>query len=211
MNKSDEKSIHPKNVGWLEYKLTSQEMDYVWRCIENKKEKWNTHLAGNISSSHLLMDRGNWFWLNTLKPLCKKYIEEFYDVGLKIPTNQMHPYYLKEWWVNYQRQGEFNPLHDHTGVYSFVIWMKIPFDYREQNKKKFAAHSNNPVISAFQFQYNNLFGQSEFYNYCLSSEDEGSMLFFPAQLDHQVYPFYDCEEDRISVSGNVLINTMKLL
>ena len=32
-----------------------------------------------------------------------------------------------------------------------------------------------------------------------------------SKLNHQVYPFYDCEEDRISVSGNVLINTMKLL
>ena len=151
MNKSDVKSIHPKNVGWLEYKLTSQEMDYVWRCIENKKEKWNTRLAGNISSSHLLMDRGNWFWLNTLKPLCEKYIEEFYDVGLKVPTSQRHPYHLDEWWVNYQKQGEFNPLHSHTGIYSFVIWMKIPFDYREQNKKKFAAHSNNPVISCLLY------------------------------------------------------------
>ena len=25
-----------------------------------------------------------------------------------------------------------NPLHNHTGVYSFVIWMKIPFDYDDQ-------------------------------------------------------------------------------
>ena len=28
----------PPNLGWLEYKLDSQEIDYVWRCIKNKKE-----------------------------------------------------------------------------------------------------------------------------------------------------------------------------
>ena len=43
--------------------------------------------------------------------------------------------------------------------------------------------------------------------YHLSSEDEGTMLLFPAQLNHQVYPFFDCNEDRISVSGNIALNS----
>ena len=38
---------------------------------------------------------------------------------------------------------------------------------------------------------------------CLSSEDEGRMLFFPASLQHQVYPFYGTEEERITISGNI--------
>ena len=32
---------------------------------------------------------------------------------------------------------------------------------------------------------------------------EGTMLFFPAQLQHGVYPFYESDEVRISISGNV--------
>ena len=40
-------------------------------------------------------------------------------------------------------------------------------------------------------------------NFTLSPEDEGRMLFFPAELQHQVYPFYECEEERITVSGNI--------
>jgi len=28
---------------------------------------------------------------------------------------------------------------------------------------------------------------------------------------HQVNPFYDCDEDRISISGNVSVNTKELL
>ena len=36
------KYCSPPNVGWLEYKLKSKEMDYLWRCIENKNEENNS-------------------------------------------------------------------------------------------------------------------------------------------------------------------------
>ena len=29
------------------------------------------------------------------------------------------------------------------------------------------------------------------------------MLFFPAKLMHTVYPFYNCDKERISISGNI--------
>ena len=29
------------------------------------------------------------------------------------------------------------------------------------------------------------------------------MLFFPAKLMHSVYPFYECDKERISISGNI--------
>ena len=47
--------------------------------------------------------------------------------------------------------------------------------------------------------------------YDLNESHEGTMLFFPAKLRHQVYPFYNCDEERISVSGNILVNTSKRL
>ena len=48
---ADAKPIHPPNFGWLEYKLSSEEMEYVWKCIENKQEDCKKILAGNIDSS----------------------------------------------------------------------------------------------------------------------------------------------------------------
>ena len=39
----------------------------------------------------------------------------------------------------------------------------------------------------------------------MSPEMEGTMIFFPAKLKHTVYPFYDCKEERISISGNISI------
>jgi hypothetical protein len=33
------------------------------------------------------------------------------------------------------------------------------------------------------------------------------MLFFPATLRHVVYPFFNCDGERISVSGNIILDT----
>ena len=63
-----------KVLGWLEYKLSPKEMDYIWRCIGNKnKEKANDSLAGHISGSYFLQDKSDWFWMNTLIPLMDQY------------------------------------------------------------------------------------------------------------------------------------------
>ena len=52
-------------------------------------------------------------------------------------------------------------------------------------------------------------GQVTDYTYAMNSDMEGTMLLFPAKLTHQVYPFYNCDEDRISISGNITLNTSK--
>ncbi len=43
---------------------------------------------------------------------------------------------LNQFWVNYQYKTEFNPYHDHSEVYSFAIWFKIPYDWEEHSKLK---------------------------------------------------------------------------
>ena len=211
MKDKDVKLCRPPNYGLIEYKLSNQELDYVWRCIKNKKENINGQLAGNISESNLLSDKSDWFWLNVLKPLVLMYSKEFGNPGDRTPNNQRHPYYLHTWWVNYQKQCEFNPMHDHTGVFSFVLWMKIPTSWKEQSKLPIAFNSNTDIISNFQIEYQDILGQRGKINYMMSPEMEGTMLFFPSQLQHAVYPFYNCDEDRISVSGNLLLNTTKRL
>ena len=35
----------------------------------------------------------------------------------------------------------------------------------------------------------------------------GRLLFFPANLRHQVYTFYNCGDDRIYISGNICLDT----
>ena len=208
MNK-EIKVVTPPNQGWLDYRLNKKEMDYVWRCIENKKDKCNSSLGGNITASYNLMDRGDWFWMNVITPLINCYKHEFGNIGETIPTSGNHPLHMPMWWVNYQKQNEFNPIHNHNGIYSFVIWMKLPKDigYKKQNRIKISRDSNLPSVSAFAFLYNDILGGMQDHPFHLEPEDEGRMLLFPSKLRHVVYPFYNCDEERISVSGNVSLNT----
>ena len=210
-DQEDVKVIRPPVLGWLEKKLSDKEMEYLWRCIDNRKESHKRHLAGQIHESNLLIDRSDWFFNNTIRPLFDKYNQEFKNLGTDIPVNQIHPYYLQAFWVNYQKEGEFNPLHDHNGVYSFVIWMKIPTKHDEQRKNPIALNSNTDLLSAFEFHFLNILGQKNCHTYRMNPEMEGTLLFFPSNLQHCVYPFYNCKEDRISISGNIALNTTKLL
>tara|TARA_Y100001949_G_scaffold152581_1_gene139030 strand:+ start:283 stop:987 length:705 start_codon:yes stop_codon:yes gene_type:complete len=195
----------------LEFNLSDTPvMDKLWEYISNAKENpksFNATLAGNISSSLLLDDKDNWFFINTLVPIIGEYKEIFKTAtsyaNQTIFKNSV-PYSLLKFWVNFQKQHEFNPLHNHSGVYSFVIFMKIPYDWKEQHELPFAKASNNPRASDFEFAYINVMGKIVPYTYNLDTSHEGLMLFFPAELYHQVYPFYNSEEERITISGNIV-------
>jgi polyhydroxyalkanoate synthesis regulator protein len=39
----------------------------------------------------------------------------------------------------------------------------------------------------------------------MEKEAEGYMVMFPAQMLHQVFPFYENDGERISISGNINI------
>tara|TARA_B100000131_G_C17875541_1_gene516059 strand:- start:35 stop:745 length:711 start_codon:yes stop_codon:yes gene_type:complete len=194
----------PPNFGWLICKLNQKELDYVWKCVENKKQSMTARLAGNISASFVLEDTEDWFFKNTLSSLIYHYQEKFgvkgYPPDIVSVKSKPSVLQLSTWWVNYQKQHEFNPLHDHGGVYSFVIWLKIPTEYAEQN---WDYENNSPEKSSFSFIYHNILGQINSAMFPLGKEFEGTMVFFPSKLMHVVYPFYNCEEDRISIAGNI--------
>ena len=199
--------IIPPTHGWLEVELDNTEIDFLWKSIENKGENHKSELAGKIDSSYLIFDKDNWFFKNTLESLCNTYAESFNNVGDNLPTLNTHPYFLQTMWVNYQKQTEFNPTHTHKGVYSFVIWMKIPTEYNEQKENPIAKNTNLDVISYISFNYRDLIGDLRYYTYEMSKKMEGIMLFFPSKLAHSVYPFYNCSGNRISISGNICLDT----
>ena len=109
-------------------------------------------------------------------------------------------------WVNFQRQTEFNPMHDHAGVYSFVIWMQIPTSFEEQRKLPIAINSNaSTQISNFAFTYTDILGNICSFIYNMEKQAEGFMVLFPASLHHLVNPFYNNDGERISISGNISV------
>ena len=205
----------PKNVGWVQAKLDKIHIDYLWKIIEEGKQNklsFKSELAGHLSNSFEIEDTNDWFFNIVLHEL----ISAFYNSnGGAHPKNSIESAFrsnfivrLEKFWANYQYKHEFNPPHNHSGLYAFVVWMKIPYSSEEQKKLKFLDGLKDVDKKAgdFEFVYTNLLGDISNYRYPMSPELEGTIILFPAQFMHCVYPFYDCDEPRISLSGNLMIS-----
>ena len=199
-------------IGWLETSLPKDVMkrlkDYIETAKKNPKNI-RDDLAGNISKSLHLVDEDNWFFQNILVPHVQQFVSSYpsFSSAFFRPESSSLLFRLSNMWVNFQKQHEFNPPHNHGGIWSFVVWVKIPTDFREQHALPWAAGSHTPKASDFEFQYTTMLGEITGSNCALDKKSEGQMLFFPAKLMHQVFPFYNCDEERISISGNIIFDS----
>ena len=190
--------FRPPTLGWIEVALDQEHVDYLWKCIEKAKEEnysVKDTLAGHITNSFEMVDENDWFFNNVLVSCLDKH-REVYGIGVE-------SMFLESFWVNFQKQHEYNPPHNHGGDFSFVVWMKIPTRSAEQHKLEFLRGHRKPNASNFQFSYLDINGKQRQYPYLMNPSMEGMMLFFSADLIHSVNPFYECDEDRISISGNL--------
>ena len=95
-------------------------------------------------------------------------------------------------WINYQMNGEFNPIHDHSGVISCVIFVDIPEEINHENDDdQYQCMSNG----CFEFVYDNS-------KTVRVTPKTGMIFIFPADLRHQVYPFKS-DVERVTLSFNI--------
>ena len=197
------------NIGVVEGKLPDDTVDGLWKLIEESKkqpEDMKPELAGNISSS-IRLDGSSPLIEDFVKNVIPIYIEQTiksYGPPWRTTMKEGEGFNLESLWVNFQKKHEFNPPHDHSGVYSFVIWMQIPTSYAEQKKLPICAESNaTGTISNFGFHYTNSVGRVSQFMYNMEKEAEGYMVMFPSEMKHEVFPFYENDGERISISGNI--------
>ena len=200
--------LHLPNTPLIKCTLSDKYVQYLWQCIEDAMGNpidAKSHLAGNISSSIYLEDKDDYFFKNALQEQCERYIRDFNIITARNSFEQFEVVRLRmlNFWANSQRQTEFNPTHNHGGVLSFVVWLKIPTHWKDQHELPIAKTSNTPMASDFQLLFTDILGSINGFSVPMSSDMEGQMCVFPSSLIHQVYPFYECDEDRISISGNL--------
>ena len=141
---------------WEDIYLPKEAMNYLWDIINNSpKRNAKGTLAGNISKSEYIQDKDNWFYEYILKGAAEymymKKWDNYYECV--VTKNKTFPeFYLKNLWVNYQKQNEFNPLHCHSGLYSFVIFMKIPTHWKEQHALPWLKEIRNQWHQIFNFR-----------------------------------------------------------
>jgi hypothetical protein len=186
------------NPGVLKTQLSPEVLacvnEEVDRAIANK-HVFNNELVGNIEREYKYRIPKSFY-----DCLTEMYNE--YRVRYNYKTNL--DFYVKpEAWVNLQAKHEFNPSHTHTGLASWVLWVKIPYDLTNEFNQPNVLNSTAKRASLFEFHYNTLDGTQNACHLNIDKSWEGTLIMFPATLWHTVYPFYTSDEFRISLAGNI--------
>jgi Putative 2OG-Fe(II) oxygenase len=208
-------TIYFRNLGIYQTHFNVAQLKPVWDEVKKIEADWlaadpsNDRLVGNIAKEFRLHD-----CLPQLDKLLRPEIAKWdQDVGWLGVQNQVEfptPIKLIDAWVNFMKPGEYNPTHNHPGVISWIMWLKIPFT----RDGEAALHPYIPKERALggttNFSYTNILGTIQHFTYPLETIYEGDCVLFPAPLYHTVYPFQSTDEYRISVAGNyALDNTIQ--
>ena len=194
----------------MPFNLFTKLSDHIDSLSDNA-EPYNHKLLGHIKEEYSL-DNEKDMVSEFIEAMAVSYEQahpgysESFEEAAK--SNGKYKLYLDTLWVNKQKKYEFNPVHHHAGVLSFVIWVKIPYDLNEE-EKYFPTTSlkTESHTSKFCFVYTDILGRIQHAALPVDKTWEGSIIMFPAKLHHCVYPFYTSDDYRISVSGNIRIKT----
>jgi len=141
------------NIPIYQTKLSQDIVDRLWSYVDKATENANKDLAGNIGESLSLVDKEDYFMRYVIGPIADLYVRNEHSVTWiqNNHTFKSKSLVMSRFWVNFQNKHEFNPIHDHSGIISFVVWMRIPTEYEEQHNISFCKNSNAPSASDFQF------------------------------------------------------------
>ncbi len=197
------------NIGIVHCKVPTEILNHLYNKLKeiedsnfNDLEDNRENLLGHMEKEYKLLDQ-----ISVLEPFLLqlvdayeekyKYIESVANIEGKVKIELTHL------WVNYQKKHEFNPVHLHSGVFSFVIWMKIPYDLRAEEQVFPITSGGAPRTSKFTFHYSNILGKMGHWVIPIDKSYEGVVCMFPSELSHSVNPFYTSDEYRVSISGNL--------
>jgi hypothetical protein len=178
------------------------------RDKEGDAWKANSFLAGHIKNEYLLnLDEKSLKFQEFILSVTNHEIFDKYKSSVNF-IDQVRPFCLNKLWINYQKKYEFNPIHVHMGVFSFVIFMKIPYDLGDENEVyQVSEHKGESEIRTSRFCFIN---QDPLYGIRttpihVDKSFEGKGFMFRSDQAHTVYPFYTSDNTRITVSGNIVI------
>ena len=103
-------------------------------------------------------------------------------------------------WVNYQKQHDFNPLHNHRGNLSFVSYLNVPEELKTE-KERYNMIGNGPIPGSIMFSHGEATDFNDSRKFFLP--ERGDVFIFPSSLMHTVVPFRTPDIERVSIAGNI--------
>ena len=223
MNNWENNKVILNELGVLGGQVPNDVLTWLKKIISKDRHenmRYNKSLAGHIKDEFLIRceyrnvgiveknDIGYTNYNNYVVKMCfNKFFERFWDkyIILSEPRNLE----IQSTWINYQKKYEFNPPHHHTGIFSWVIFMKIPYNL-EDEVNYFTTAFENDHTSKFGFiclnpsQSNiSINGGINIEYLDVDKSYENKIILFPSNMIHFVHPFYTSNEERITISGNV--------
>jgi hypothetical protein len=199
-----------KSFGYWLHRFTAEELAPVREAIIEIQKNFSeatphrAKLAGNILHEYNLNEDVKNYLEHLILPICVDYDNEFNYLENINFLSEPRPLALNTPWVNFQRKHEFNPLHKHSGIFSWVIWLQVPYLIENEIAVSPGKEANTPLAGHFEFNYINSLGQITPDPLPVDKRWENCMALFPASMLHGVHPFYSSDDYRISVSGNFI-------
>ena len=172
------------------YKALMKEAD----ASQTESQLYQHRLAGIIEKEYELKD------YTKIQPFISDIVriyDHIWDKWRNVNKPSTNQYLINALWVNYQRQYEFNPPHDHSDDLSFIAYLRIPEELKKEYKE-YKGKSAGP--GGISFLYGE--GNRQAITYQAYFPEEKDFFIFPAWLKHWVAPFKS-DVERVSVSGNI--------
>ena len=191
------KKIELPNYGILDVTLEKNVLDHLHHLVEKYE-------PDDAIQQWMLIDDDNRFQKEVLNPIIQEYVTD-YGFPEKLKTTHIHDLTFQTFWANYTGKGEYQALHNHDAIWAFVIWLKLPAVANDEQSVKDAMH---PDAGDFILTYSGIIGRTRKVNWKLEKQyNEGHMLLFPSDLYHAVYPHFQTDEKRLSLAGDIVINS----
>jgi len=164
-------------------------------------------LIGQLKKSYALKDSRNVIEKKMLVH-AQEHDQQYNHIeGFKgtFPKKERHKLKLKldSLWVNFQERYEFQPMHDHAGLYSFIIFYNIPYDIDKEQETGPGNKAVQRMNGLLEFHYVDYKGDISTMSIPADKNWTQTCILFPAKLKHSVTPFYSSEDYRITISGNL--------
>jgi len=182
----------------LKFALPKTFIDQINNVFDEKELTaidWSDNLAGKIKKERLV----NHLLDDNIKGTFQVCFEEYMSKSGST-LKQTHQLALDNAWINDMYKGEYNPAHFHASKSSLVglssvLFLKTPDTYGKE-----IINPKNPSNGHLEF-----IGGSQ-HQLAVSqirlSPKVGDFFIFPYTLVHGVYPFYDTDQVRRTLSYN---------
>ncbi len=173
--------------------------EYVDKTIldENKSKEldYGKKLAGNVKQEFIL--EPNFCDKSGFSNFLAKGVSKWIELSERKKITKLE---IVSSWVVRQFQNEYNPVHYHSGHVSGVGYLKVP----KNSGKTFQSSKRSNLNGHLSLIHGNrMFSSDSVFDI---EPKVGDFYFFPNYLMHSVYPFYESNEERRSISFNAKID-----